>query len=89
MKIPNKALIDLHIHLDGSLPFELVRELAAAQGMDVMPDSQLRQLMTVSSDCRDLNEYLSCFDYPLSLLQTEEALEKAFTDLCRFKVFRD
>lgn len=88
MKIPNKALIDLHIHLDGSLPFELVRELAAAQGMAVMSDSQLRRLMTVSSDCMDLNEYLSCFDYPLSLLQTEDALEKSVYRLLQVQSFQ-
>ena len=39
--------------------------------------SALKKLLSVSADCRDLNEYLEKFELPLSLLQTEEAISYA------------
>ncbi len=69
--------IDLHLHLDGSLPLPTVKCLAARQGISLPGDEQLRRLLTVDEDCRDLNEYLKKFEFPLSLLQTEDAIETA------------
>lgn len=40
-------------------------------------DKDLKKLLSVSSDCHDLNEYLERFEIPLSLLQTEEAISYA------------
>ena len=37
----------------------------------------LKKLLSVSADCRDLNEYLEKFELPLSLLQTEDAISYA------------
>ena len=37
----------------------------------------LKKLLSVSPDCRDLNEYLEKFSLPLSLLQTEDAISYA------------
>ncbi|MBR1675252.1 MAG: adenosine deaminase family protein [Eubacterium sp.] len=37
----------------------------------------LQKLLSVSQDCRDLNEYLEKFSLPLSLLQTEDAISYA------------
>lgn len=66
------ALIDLHLHLDGSLSLASVRELAAMQHI-ALPDSDraLLSRLQVNKDCRDLNEYLEKFLFPLSLLQTK------------------
>lgn len=71
-------MIDLHLHLDGSLPAGLIWELMKGQGVD--PPCALEQLserLTVPASCRDLNGYLSCFDLPLLVLQRPEALTKA------------
>ena len=77
------CLIDLHLHLDGSLSIESVRELAAMQGIEIPEDEEeLKKLLTVSEGCRDLNEYLEKFDFPCSLLQTREALAKSVENLC-------
>ena len=77
------CLIDLHLHLDGSLSMESVRELAAMQNIEIPEDDEeLKKLLTVSEGCRDLNEYLEKFDFPCSLLQSEEALTKAVENLC-------
>lgn len=77
--------IDLHLHLDGSLPVRTVIELAAMQGIKLPSEdeAELKQFLTVSEDCRDLNEYLEKFELPLTLLQTGSALTKAVLDLAK------
>ena len=78
------ALIDLHLHLDGSLSLASVRELADMEGIAVdTDDCALLKKLQVSSDCRDLNEYLEKFDFPCALLQTSAALTKAVSNLRR------
>ncbi|MBQ1859010.1 MAG: hypothetical protein II140_04045, partial [Paludibacteraceae bacterium] len=61
------ALIDLHLHLDGSMPLHTARRLANMQGVSI-PDSdeELRKLMSLTEDCKDLNDYLARFDLACS-----------------------
>ena len=78
------ALIDLHLHLDGSLSLASVRELAAMEGIEIESDDcALLKKLQVSPDCRDLNEYLEKFAFPCDLLQTPAALTKAVSNLRR------
>ena len=42
--IKGKKLIDLHVHLDGSLSFFMARHLAAMQHMDQKTDAALKDL---------------------------------------------
>ena len=74
--------IDLHLHLDGSLSVASVRHLAAMQQME-LPDSDeaLTALLQVNKDCKSLTEYLKCFDFALSFLQTKEAIEESVATL--------
>lgn len=76
------CLIDLHLHLDGSLSLNNVKQLAALQNI-VIPenDEDILNLLRVSKDCPSLNEYLKKFDFPLSLLQTKQALTLATKNL--------
>jgi adenosine deaminase len=67
-------MIDLHLHLDGSLSPEEIGKLAAMN--HVAFDSQKVRL-SVDSSCTSLNDYLECFAFPLTLLQTEESLSYA------------
>ena len=77
------GLIDLHLHLDGSLSLPSVRELAAMQGIEIeKDDADLLRKLQVSPTCRDLNEYLEKFDFPCSLLQTEAAITRSVANLC-------
>ncbi len=73
-------LIDLHIHLDGSLSADAVKKLASMQNIDISDTAKdntaLMSKLQVSEGCRDLNEYLEKFDFPLTLMQTGEALEE-------------
>lgn len=66
---------DLHLHLDGSVSLNGIRELARiGSGELTESDEVLLERLQVSPDCRNLNEYLSKFDFPLSFLQTEEQI---------------
>lgn len=74
-----KHLIELHLHLDGSLRAETVWELAKKQGIEIPADSveEVREKMEVPEDCKTLEEYLERFALPTMVLQTEEAMERA------------
>ena len=76
-------LIELHLHLDGSLRPKTVWELAKEQNIKLPANTvdEVRDQMQVSEDCRTLEEYLTRFDLPLLVLQTREALERAAFEL--------
>ena len=65
-------MIDLHLHLDGSLSIEDFKFLAEKQGVDLGDD--FPKNVYVPNDCKSLEEYLERFDLPLSLLQDEFSL---------------
>lgn len=71
--------IDLHAHLDGCISVEIAKKLAALQQITLpaKTDKELTALLSVPDSCQDLNDFLKCFELPLSLLQTEKALEDA------------
>ena len=78
------GLIDLHLHLDGSLSLESVRDLARMQNIQVeADDEQLLKLLQAGPDCKDLNEYLEKFAFPCSLLQKSEAITRSVENLRR------
>ena len=71
-------MIDLHLHLDGSLSVKTIRLLAQKQNIELPAcDTELKNRLSVLPSCRDLNEYLEKFELPLSLLQNKEALKIA------------
>ncbi|MFB0971458.1 MAG: adenosine deaminase [Neofamilia sp.] len=71
-----KKYIDLHCHLDGSLDIETSFQLAISRGL-ISEDTNIekfQKMMRVSSDNESLEEFLSKFELPISILQDEEAL---------------
>ena len=76
-------MIELHLHLDGSLRPKTVWELAKTQGIKLPAESleETEYRMTAPKNCRTLNEYLKRFDLPLLVLQEEEAVELAVYQL--------
>lgn len=73
-----EKLIDLHLHLDGSLSVASVRKLAAMQGIELpKDDGEILKQLQVDDNCRSLEEYLQKFSYALSFLQTADAVEES------------
>lgn len=75
--------IDLHLHFDGSLSIANARALALLEGVK-LPDGEreLLDMLTVDPDCTNLGEYLTKFDFPLSLLQSARSIEQGMYTLC-------
>ena len=63
--------IDLHAHLDGCITVGIAKKLAALQKITLpsAADEELLSILSVPDTCEDLNDFLKCFDLPLSLLQ--------------------
>lgn len=73
---------ELHCHLDGSVRPETMIELAREYKVTLPRDDAdaLREYMRVD-DARNLEDYLLRFDTTLSVMQTEEALERMAYEL--------
>lgn len=65
-------MIDLHLHLDGSLSLEDFKFLAERNHIDLGED--FPKNVYVPDGCKSLEEYLERFDLPLSLLQDEMSI---------------
>jgi adenosine deaminase len=74
---------DLHCHLDGSLRLSTILDLAARQKVKLPADDEdgLARAIHKGERCEDLVHYLKAFDVTCSVLQTEEALERAAFEL--------
>lgn len=71
--------IDLHLHLDGAITAEAAMELAKVQriSLPAKTEEELEKLISVPEGCESLNDFLRCFELPLSLLQTKEGIRRA------------
>lgn len=78
---PIGALIDLHCHLDGAVDFDTARDLAEMNGLPRLSDEELYKLMVAEPECRDLQYFLTKFDYIDSLMQTKETITMAVNRL--------
>ncbi len=67
-EIKRMPKVELHLHLDGSINPVLASKLSN------LPLEQVKDKMIASEKCNDLTEYLTKFDFPISLMQTKENL---------------
>lgn len=83
MNMSKYGQIDLHLHLDGSLPAETILRLAKEEGIQLPAETidGLKPYICAGMNCKSLNEYLKCFDIPLKVLQTERGLCQAAREL--------
>ena len=79
MDIQSMPKIELHCHLDGSLPPEFVKGYMKDRFGETVRDAEL----IVDPDCHDLAQCLQKFDLPLRCLQDREGLEEAGYQLLR------
>ncbi len=71
---------ELHQHLDGSVRPDTAVELAASIGISLTLDDARRR-MVGPERCANQADLLTFFDLPISLLQTEAALERVAAEL--------
>ncbi len=82
--IQNFPKVDLHCHLDGSMSAEVVAEIANKENINIPSDiSELNKILTIDSECKSLNEYLTKFELPISCLKTSYGLETAAYNLIK------
>lgn len=72
-----RKFIDLHLHLDGSVPVATVKKLMQEHGMPQLTDQEL----SVDNSCSSLEEFLEKFALPNQLMQTKHDLEIIVFDL--------
>ena len=74
-----KKYIELHLHLDGAITPDIAKDLANLQRIKLPYNNEceLEKALMVSKDCRSLNQFLTCFKLPCSLLQTKEGIARA------------
>lgn len=72
-----RKFIDLHLHLDGSVPVATVKKLMQEHGMPQLIDQEL----SVDNSCSSLEEFLEKFALPNQLMQTKHDLETIVFDL--------
>ena len=67
------------MHLDGAITVDIAKKLASLQNIKLPTDidEELEELLSVPDDCESLNDFLECFELPLTLLQTPEGLTEA------------
>lgn len=76
------ALLDLHLHLDGSLSVEDAIHMAAIEGVTIPSDKdEVKKLLVCPDDCESLNDYLKCFDLPVSIMQSRETIAYSVSSL--------
>ncbi len=75
--------IDLHLHLDGAVQPETAFQLAKEEGIPMPADTveEFRHFLTVTANCRSVNEYLARFEIPLKILQNSQALSRVTKEL--------
>jgi len=70
---------ELHSHIDGGLRVQTVLEIAKKNHVKLptYQADELQKRLTISNDCKSLIEYFEPFNITLSVLQTQDALERA------------
>ena len=73
--LKNLPKVELHLHLDGSISLDLASRLSGYS------KEELEREMIAPDKCENLSEYLTKFDFAISLMQTKENLFLIAKDL--------
>lgn len=78
-------MIDLHVHLDGSIRPQTLVELAREQDalLPTYDINKLKDYLVVTADCNNLEDYMKRFDLSLAVLQTKKAIRRVVSELVR------
>lgn len=67
--------VELHLHLDGAMSIEIASKLSK------LSIEEVKNKMIAPEECENLSDYLTRFDFPISLMQTKENLTLVARDL--------
>lgn len=76
-EIKKMPKVELHVHLDGSISKEIASKLSE------LSESEGMNKMVAPDKCENLSDYLTKFDFPISLMQTKENLKEIASDLVK------
>ncbi len=78
------ALVDLHLHLDGSLSVEDAIHMAAVEGVPFPAQaSEVEKMLVCPENCESLNDYLKCFAHPVRIMQSRETIAYSVKSLVK------
>jgi len=66
--------VELHLHLDGSVKIKTLKELTGLDNKEI-------ENRCVVLNCKNLDEYLTKFDLPISIMQTKKNITRITSDL--------
>ncbi len=74
---------DLHVHLDGSVRLDTILDLAKKQNVELptFDKGELFRMLYAGEVCGSLDDYLKGFEITLSVMQTEDSLERVAFEL--------
>ena len=74
---------DLHVHLDGSLRYKTLFDLAKKQNLSLpaKTESELKKIISCVEPTKSLDDYLKRFEVILSVLQDEDSLYRVAFEL--------
>jgi len=75
--IKNLKKVELHLHLDGSVPLNTISKLIGKDIDEIKPE------VVANDKCNNLSEYLEKFDLPINLMQTKNNLKNVAQDLIK------
>ncbi|MBQ8844682.1 MAG: adenosine deaminase [Clostridia bacterium] len=72
-------MIDLHMHLNGSLSTQVILKIAREENVSLptYDEKELQKLISVPKNNQSLNDYLKCTAVPRLVTQTEKGIENA------------
>lgn len=76
-KIEKMPKVELHLHLDGSIPISYVKNKYN------LNDFEIKSRMIAGDKCKNLNDYLTCFDFPIDIMQTKSQLQDIVIELLK------
>lgn len=78
-------MIDLHVHLEGSVRAQTLLELAREQDgyLPTYDVAELEAYLHVPNHCTDFSEYLKRFDLAFTVLQDKKAIRRVLYELVR------
>lgn len=76
-KIEKMPKVELHLHLDGSIPISYVKNKYN------LNDFEIKGRMIAGDKCKNLNDYLTCFDFPINIMQAKKQLQDITTELLK------